>query len=106
MTSKAQPCCKECGQALPPAKPNAPHQRFCSAPCRKTFNNRRATRGAELLDYFMSVRYHRSTHSGGLAIMSQMAALWREEDNREREGRQSWITPDLTGDPRAFTKKT
>lgn len=100
--AKAQPCCKECGTALPPAKPNAPHQRFCSAPCRKAFNNRRATRGAELFDYYMSMRYQRKTHGGNIAIMNQMAQAWHDDDRANRDGRPSWMSPDLSGDPRAL----
>ena len=97
-------CCAECGVGLPPAKPNAPHQRFCGAACRKRFNNRRATRGAELFDYYMSMRYQRATHGGNIAVMNQMALAWRDEDRAEREGRQSWMTPDLSGDPNALTR--
>lgn len=91
--------CQECGTAFVAVKSD---QRHCSTGCRKKFNNRRMTRGAELLDYFMSVRYERKTHASALAVMSQMANAWREEDAALRGGRQSWISPDLTDDPRAF----
>jgi hypothetical protein len=60
------------------------------------------TRGAELYDYFMSVRYLRHTHAGMLAVMSQMASKWREDDEAERGGRFSWVPPDPDADPRAF----
>lgn len=98
MTTK-QPHCLECNQ---PYTPRAKQQRFCSQACSKTFNNRRMTRGAELYDYFMSVRYLRHTHSGMLAVMSQMASKWRDDDEAERDGRFSWVPPDPTADPRAF----
>ena len=91
--------CLECNAAY---TPRAALQRFCSPSCSKVFNNRRMTRGAELYDYYMSMRYERDTHSGNIAIMNQMAMKWRDEDKASRDGRQSWATPDLSADPRAF----
>ncbi len=93
--------CAECGKPFQTSA-NRPDQDFCSTPCRKVFNNRRMTRGAELYNYYMSMRYERATHGGNIAIMNQMALSWRDEDRAVRNGRQSWATPDLNADPRAF----
>ena len=53
------------------------------------------TRGAEIYDLFMVLRYDRET--GKLLklwrIINRMAALFREEDRRERDGRRSWRKP-------------
>lgn len=88
--------CHECGKHFSPA---VSHARFCGANCRRQFNNRRATRGAELYDYYMSSRFQRKTHGGAIAVMNQMASNWRDTDKRERGGRQSWVTPDLSDNP-------
>lgn len=88
--------CQECGMVF---KPAVSHARFCSAKCRRQLNNRRATRGAELYDYYMSSRFQRKTHGGAIAVMNQMASNWRDTDKRDRDGRQSWMAPDLSADP-------
>lgn len=90
--------CQECGSVYTARKS---HARFCSTVCRKLHNNRRATRGAELYDYYMAMRFERATHGGSIAIMNQMASNWRETDKRERDGRFSWAMPNLDNDPKA-----
>lgn len=97
--------CLECNGPVAPRKSTGPVPKFCCAECRKTFNNRRMTRGAEMYDYVMSGRFERATHAGlWRPILSQMATHYRDQDIREREGRQSWHTPDPLGDPRALTR--
>jgi len=49
--------CQECGERYVAKKASS---RFCSTSCRKTFNNRRALRGALLYDAFMAMRYDRA----------------------------------------------
>lgn len=48
--------CRECGEPFMGLKR---HAAFCSTKCRKTWNNRRAVRGALLYDAFMAMRYER-----------------------------------------------
>lgn len=81
--------CAECGQSF---RAHRDHAEFCTVECRKAFNNRRALRGAELYDLFMCLRYER-----GIAralkvwnLLCRMAQGFREDDQREREGRNSW----------------
>ena len=49
--------CGECGIGYPTKKKPS---KFCSTSCRKSWNNRRATRGALLYDAFMGMRYDRA----------------------------------------------
>ncbi len=93
--------CMECGAAIlePSKRKSGQVRKFCSDGCRKRFNNRRATRGAELYDYWMSAQYQRKTHRPGISVMSQMSNGWRDADLAERDGRRSWMTPDLSLDP-------
>lgn len=53
------------------------------------------TRGRELYHLFMAWRYERALAKklGLFAIMCRMAMLWRAEDKRERQGRNSWQRP-------------
>jgi hypothetical protein len=46
--------CDECAEEFTSKKREA---RFCCTACRKTYNNRRAVRGAELYDLMMACRY-------------------------------------------------
>jgi hypothetical protein len=57
------------------------------------FENRMMTRGRELYSLFMVMRYERGVARmrGVWAIACRLAQGWREEDERERDGRQSWI---------------
>jgi hypothetical protein len=81
--------CAECGDAF---RSDKQHAEFCTLVCRRAFNNRRMVRGAELYDLFMCLRYER-----GIAralkvwkLLCRMAQGFREEDQRERAGRNSW----------------
>lgn len=86
--------CQECGSAFNSEKA---HARFCCVACRKEFNNRRASRGAAMYDYYMAMRFQRATHGQSIAILNQMASMFREEDRKDRAGRMSWITPNPSG---------
>lgn len=85
--------CKECGCEL--ERTRQPRM-FCSTAHRQAFNNRRLERGAALYDLFMAMRYDRdrATELGLWAIMCRMAKDFREEDERERDGRKSWQPAD------------
>lgn len=97
--------CLECGTALEARKTKGAELKFCSPAHRKTFNNRRMTRGGEMYDYVMSGRFERGTHAGiWREALTVMATHFRDKDKSERDGRQSWHTPDVLGDPRALTR--
>jgi len=103
--STEQRHCMECNKPLPPRKRNGPQQKFCGASCRKEFNNRRAMRGAEMYDLVMAGRFERATHAGmWRPTLTLLATHYRDKDRRERDGKQSWHTPDLLGDPRALSR--
>lgn len=81
--------CQECGQ---PFRGERRHAEFCCDAHRKAFNNRRMVRGAELYDLFMSLRYDRDTARllKVWKVLCRFAAIYRDEDVRQREGRKSW----------------
>ena len=82
--------CRECGTAYTAL---SARKKFCSVKCEKTFNNRRMTRGAMFYDLFMASRYQRDVadEAGLRSVMARMAMRFREEDERERESRRSWL---------------
>lgn len=82
--------CRECGSAYEAA---SRRKKFCSVKCEKVFNNRRMTRGAMMYDLFMASRYQRdiADEAGLRSVMARMAMRFREDDEREREGRRSWL---------------
>lgn len=81
--------CSECGRSYTAAKQ---HGDFCAGDCRKAWNNRRMTRGAEVYDLLMAWRYDRKVSGAVKAwtLLCRMARGFREQDRREREGRHSW----------------
>lgn len=83
--------CAECGKPITSTKA---HAKFCSTPCRKTVNNRRMVRGAELYDAFMALRFDRSWSKtvNMWQLICRLASDWRNED--QEAGRQSHIRPD------------
>ena len=84
--------CAECG--APFARKRITEE-FCSTKCRKTFNNRRATRGAQLYDLFCAMRRERDV-SKDIGVWSEMCRLelmWHLEDEKTREGRKSYVPP-------------
>lgn len=87
------PCaCLECGGPYVPRQVGA---EFCSTACRKAWNNRRALRGAELLDLAMAWRFERRVANGLriLTAISRLIAGFRRQDIVERAGRRSWTPP-------------
>lgn len=81
--------CRECGSEF--TKGKSPAQLFCRTSCRDLFNSRRKTRGADLYDLFMTMRYDRGTAKllGVWAILCRMAQNWHEED--VEAGRKSFL---------------
>jgi predicted nucleic acid-binding Zn ribbon protein len=81
--------CLECGK---PHETRRLEAKFCSEKCRSEFKNRRKLRGAELYDLFMSMRYSRdeAANEGVWNFMCRMAQHYKAQDDRDREGRQSW----------------
>lgn len=78
--------CHECSTAFVQPRADAC---FCSTSCRKTFNNRRAVRGAEVYDLFRALRRERPL-AKELNIWTQMCRLelrWQEEDTKRGKGR-------------------
>ena len=68
---------------------------FCCRECRSAFNNRRASRGAELYDLYMTARFDRPL-AAKLKVwgwLARLATAYRDDDRREREGRPSWRHP-------------
>lgn len=93
--------CLECGGAY---RARMRHSDFCSPACRRAFNNRRAVRGAEIYDLYMALRYDRETAKvlKVWRLLNRMAAIFREEDEKEREGRPSWRSPRAIIDRRPY----
>jgi len=81
--------CIECGSQF--TKTRDHEQFFCSNGCRTSHANRRKTRGADLYDLFMTMRYDRGVAKvlGVWAIMCRMAQAWNEED--VAAGRRSFM---------------
>ena len=85
--------CRECGKGVGGLRVD---KAFCTSKCRSSFNQRRARRGAEIYDMFMTMRYERTLSTRAKAlwfIACRMANHWREEDVLRREGRLSWRDP-------------
>lgn len=96
--------CLECGEVIPPGKQALAE--FCCNACRKTWNNRRMKRGAELHDLYMAHRFDRAEAKdlGVLQAMNRMVANWREEDRRKRNSRRSWRKPAVVLEERPYLK--
>ncbi len=79
--AKVSKCCLECDKPLEARKTKGAELKFCSPACRKVFNNRRMTRGAEMYDYVMSGRFERDTHAGiWRETLSRMATHFRDKE--------------------------
>lgn len=98
----SEPGCRECGASLPTTSSSS----FCGKSCRKTYNNRRAMRGAQLYDLFMASRYDRinAQELGVWTYACRMGEAFRDEDVRDREGRPSWRNPKEVLDNRTDLK--
>lgn len=81
--------CRECGRDF---RQNSPKAEFCSLSCKRSFNNRRALRGAEFYDLYMAHRFERDAAKQArvLSAINRLASDFREEDRRQRAGRKSW----------------
>ena len=82
--------CRECGAPFQAARRTAA---FCGVDCKTTWNNRRKSRGADLYDLIMTMRYDRShaTAEGvDWTLVSNIARAFRDADKARRAGRQSW----------------
>lgn len=84
-----QGCCRECGH---PFIGKRTTKEFCSAACRRAYNNRKATRGALIYDLVMTWRFDRSEGKDAVArkLLGQAASMFKMEDDSERAGRRSW----------------
>lgn len=86
--------CRECGKPLSnEMKANAD---FCCTGHRIKWRNRRMSRGADLYDCFMALRYDRGAAKlhGLWALMCRMASDWHEED--QKAGRRTYFPPKET----------
>lgn len=103
MTKKLVRCCRECSSPLhaPSAagsnRPKKARQdaKFCSTPCRTTWNNRRKDRGADLYDLWMAMRYCRE-EAKALGVWKEICRLsekWNDED--KAAGRTSFERPQV-----------
>jgi hypothetical protein len=79
--------CRECGTAFLAHRHTA---EFCATRCRQHFNNRRAERGRDLYDLVMEWRFRRDRAGAAQTLISKLAAQYKLEDERERDGRFSW----------------
>jgi hypothetical protein len=83
MSANHNRTCRECGDLFLALKS---HAAFCSTKCRKTWNNRRATRGAQLYDAVMAMRYDRkAAAAAGIdwTFVSRMVEMFNAEDQRD-----------------------
>ncbi len=103
-TFKFSRTCSECGETF---CTNRPEAEFCSTPCRKAYNNRRAIRGAELYDLIMTMRFDRA-HAKDEGLWSQVCALagaYNTADKHYRGGRKSYDKNAHTRLPLAYDMK-
>jgi len=70
-------CCADCGASFTSIKPRA---EFCGDKCRKTYNNRRAVRGAELYDVAMCWKDARTRYGDEEKAMILLLNKWKDED--------------------------
>jgi hypothetical protein len=81
--------CRECGEVYLGRRAT---RTFCSADCRRAFNHRRMLRGADFYDLVMVMRIERdkAAEEGAWSLLCRMAAAFKLEDDRERDGRKSY----------------
>lgn len=100
MTKKTICACRECRTALTRPEdagkrpnPSRPPALFCSMTCRTTWNNRRKTRGADLYDLWMAMRYARDDAKvlGVWKEMCRLSETWNAED--KAAGRETFERP-------------
>lgn len=82
--------CKECGGDFDSRQYNAS---FCSDGCKRTFNNRRAKRGAILYDLLMIETFDpKGFTANKLETRVELIARWREEGAAAKRSR-TWKRP-------------
>lgn len=92
--------CKECGKGFQTRQYNAD---FCSGACRKTFNNRRLTRGAVLYDFTMLIASAEPGPRGALERRrDKIVARWRQEDHAAKRRRTTKRLSDVMTDTAAY----
>lgn len=93
--------CRECGKEFLtashrarfcPPENNYPSNRRPLSKCEKAFNNRRATRGAEIYDLIMAWRFQRKEGDelDLRGMIGRVASAYRDADKNLRDGRPSW----------------
>lgn len=82
--------CAECGEPYGATSHNRPFRvtRFCSERCKRTFNNRRMTRGAPLYDAAM--RWRKERTPGAFTDLCHLLSGWIGDDAEERAGLPSY----------------
>lgn len=83
--------CKECGQAF---ETNRTDRDFCSDACRKTWNNRRMTRGMCIYDAAMKFRVERD--KGCFAELCTIIDRYAAEDREAKRKTYNARPPILT----------
>ena len=92
--------CDECGQEFIAKRADS---YYCSTDCRKTFNNRRAMRGAVVYDLLMAMRYERDLAKKlqlTWTVVCRLAEMYRRQDDvegRKRSWRRASIVMDELG---------
>lgn len=91
MIQTKRSCCRECGIALEAGRKTT--MEFCCTGHRIAWRNRRMSRGAELYDLFMAMRYDREQAKlyGLWKLMCRLGQMWNEEDKKAH--RQSYFPP-------------
>lgn len=86
---RVQAQCRECGTSFGAQRFT---REFCGSACRASFHNRRAQRGAEIIDLAMAWRFDRkrAVQAKALTLFCRALARFRAEDLRARAGRPSW----------------
>lgn len=89
MTKTFPRTCAECGECFQAKRREA---EFCGDKCRKTYNNRRAVRGAELYDLMMKLRFERpqAKLDGTWGHACALLAAYNDSDKARRPGRKSY----------------
>lgn len=90
--------CKECGEGFTSRQYNAD---FCGQACRRSFNNRRMTRGAMLYDIDMLAAADTTSDASREALKDRrkgLIAAWAKEDQAAGRGRTTKRLSDVLAD--------
>lgn len=105
MATEAPTHCKECNAPVAQAERRGPRVReFCGSACRSTFNNRRAMRGAILLDLMMTDYTDRKSElrkNGTIQkVVRRLLSRWRDQDRKANRAHcmdpSAFIAADMT----------